>query len=374
MDEQEIIERSAEPMEAVAWGLVAAVAIAGARAAIKGETGVSTAVATAVIAAAVVGARRKAVADLERGSAVMVESVAGANDSYFSADAFASVGKEYGGWKSSGAMRAVVENAKRETVTAQAAVGTGELTVKHWGGERMAVDAWLRSVMDDAAQATAAGEHISGTTLKAVRSVMGQGGVSIGYNGRNYDIAGFVRQRAWDGAHMTMQGLRDATGKEVGWTGVQVSAHAFCAPDHLEYQGRTYTGVEFQYIQDHLERPLGMWNCRHIMTPCPEDARSVYTAAELELMARESTREVTLTGLDGRQRTMSRYEASQWQRGMERGIRGAKVEAQAMGMVGDDAAARAARARARELSAALREGADEAGLRLDRRRTQVGTL
>ena len=127
MDEQEIIERSAEPMEAVAWGLVAAVAIAGARAAIKGETGVSTAVAAAVIAAAVVGARRKAVADLERGSAVMVESVASANDSYYSASAFASAGKDYGGWKSNAAMRAVVENAKRETVTAQAAVGMAAL-------------------------------------------------------------------------------------------------------------------------------------------------------------------------------------------------------------------------------------------------------
>lgn len=374
MDEQEIIERSAEPMEAVAWGLVAAVAIAGARAAVKGETGVSTAVAAAAIAAAVVGARRRAAAALDRGSVVMVESVADANDGAHAAGAFASVGREYGGWKSSAAMRAVVGNAARETAQVSAAVGVGEITLRHWGGERMAVDAWVRSVMDDAAAAVAGGEHISGATLRAVRSVMAQGGVSVGYHGKNYDVAGFVRQRAWDGAHMTLQGLRDETGKAVGWTGVQVSAHAFCAPDHLEYQGRTYTGIEFQSIQDHLERPLGMWNCRHVMTPCPDDARSVYTERELEMMARESTREVTLTGLDGKQHTMSRYEASQWQRGMERGIRGAKVEAQAMEIVGDSQAAREARARSRELSARLREGAEEAGLRLDARRVRVGTI
>ena len=374
MDEQEIIERSAEPMEAVAWGLVAAVALSGARAAVKGETGVSTAVAAAAVAAAIVGARRRASAALDRAAVVMVESVASANDSEHAARAFASVGREYGGWKSSAAMRAIVDNAARETVQASTAVGTGEITLRHWGGERMAVDAGVRSVMDDAAQAVADGEHIGGVTLRAVRSVMAQGGVAVEYRGKNYDIAGFVRQRAWDGSHMALQGLRDQTGRDVGWTGVQVSAHAFCAPDHLEYQGRTYTGIEFQSIQDHLERPLGMWNCRHIMTPCPEDARSVYTAAELDLMRRESTREVTLTGLDGKPHTMSRYEASQWQRGMERGIRGAKVEAQAMEIAGDKQAAREARARSRELSARLREGAEEAGLRLDARRVRVGTI
>lgn len=373
-DERETIERASEPVEAIAWGLVVAIALAGVAAAIKGREGKSTALEAAVISAGIAGARARAVEGIERGTSAMVRSVADATDADFARGAFRSAGIAYNGWRESARLASVVSNARNVSAQAQAAVGIGEITVRHWRGGEMAVDAWVRSVMDASAQATAAGEHISRTTAQAVRAVMRDGGVAIGYHGKRYDITGFVRQRAWDGARIAMQGLRDEVGREIGWSSVQVSAHAFCAPDHLEYQGRVYSAIEFQKIQDGLPRQIGMWNCRHITTPCPDGTKSTYTAAERRMLERESLREVTLTGLDGKQHTMTKYEASQWQRGMERGIRGAKVEAQAMKMIGDSQAAQAARSRSRDLTEALRSGADEAGLRLDPRRVVVGRI
>ena len=373
-DEREIIERSSVVVEAVAWGLVGAIAMAGVEAAIKGEEGVGSALAAAIIAAGVISTQRRAAASVARASSVMVESVADANDSSWAANAFASVGKQYGGWRDNASMGAVVREVTRQTAQAQAAVGTSDLLVRHWGGDLMPVGSWLRSVMDDAAQATSDGVPIADSTLKAVRAVMRQGGVSIRSGGRNHDISGFVRQQAWDGSHKALQDLRYQVGKDVGWTAVQVSAHAFCAPDHVDYQGKVYSALEFQYIQDHLERPLGMWNCRHLMTPCPDDASSVWSADERAMLRRESEREVTLTGLDGKERTMSRYEASQWQRGMERGIRGTQVESQAARKLGDRDMAAKRGERADYLTGALESGCAEAGLRFDPNRVKVGRL
>lgn len=196
-----------------------------------------------------------------------------------------------------------------------------------------------------------------------------QKGIKLYYNGRHYDIYGAVRQNVIDDWQGTVQDYRDSVGDRLGMDAIEVSAHSGCAEDHLPYQGRIYTRIKFNELQDSLERPLGMWNCRHIMTPCWADSTPSYSKAELRRMAKESAGIVTVGG-----REMSVYDATQWQRGMERKIRKAKMSAQIYDEAGLKTEASQARTRAREYTSLYKDGSAEAGLPTDARRTRVGRL
>ena len=174
---------------------------------------------------------------------------------------------------------------------------------------------------------------------------------------------------ASDGWQDVAQGYRDYVGNRLGMTWVQLSAHAACAEDHLPYQGRTYSAAEFAELQASLDRPFGQWNCRHIITPCPDGAASSYSPEDLAEM-RELSEE--LVDVHGRQ--MTRYQATQWQRRREARVRQLKSDAGVLDALGLDARAADARRRARELSADYRATSRAAGIRADERKLRVSYI
>lgn len=138
-----------------------------------------------------------------------------------------------------------------------------------------------------------------------------------------------VSENVMQAYRVAMVDMRFAQGKEFGSDAVIVSAHALCAPDHLEFQGNVYTNEKFKEIQSTLPRQLVVGgNCGHTITPTIyKIAIKEHDGAYIDKLNSLSEKNVTFTGLSGNSLTMSRYEASQYQRNLENSIRKAKQQA-----------------------------------------------
>lgn len=130
-----------------------------------------------------------------------------------------------------------------------------------------------------------------------------------------------VRRAVLTGVNQTAAKLQIARMDEMGWDLVEVTAHAGARPSHALWQGKIYSrsGKSKQYP------PLSVtgygtgaglcgWNCRHSFYPYYEGLSIAnYSKRELERM---NSKEIAYNG-----QKMTRYEASQVQRYLERGIR-----------------------------------------------------
>lgn len=109
----------------------------------------------------------------------------------------------------------------------------------------------------------------------------------------------------------------DALGAD-GW---EISAHYASAPDHAPIQGRQYTDEAFSRLNGSLRRRIGTLNCGHNAFPVllgvstPQHSRS-----ELERMRRENEKGVDYEG----RHFATVYDATQYQRRIERAIRAQK--------------------------------------------------
>lgn len=207
------------------------------------------------------------------------------------------------------------------------------------------------------------------STEEAVNDALDEmGTVCIVRDGRNYEPRGYVTQRVMGEWAREMQDMRDEAGRAAGMDAVEVSAHALCAEDHLPYQGRIWTNTQMAEIQASLDRPISQgYNCRHILLPCWSNDTPTHSPEELALMEARSLELVEVQGA-----TMTRYQATQWQRSKERAVRKAKLDAKVAEAAGGDPSK--ARAKARRLSREYREGSAQAGLEPDPRRLRVPVL
>jgi phage-related protein len=146
-----------------------------------------------------------------------------------------------------------------------------------------------------------------------------------------------MRMNILDGIRAVNQDVSYQLGKEFGADGVEISAHAMCAEEHLPYQGKQMSIKEFEHLQNVvLDRPLGMWNCRHtwhyiiLGVSVPQ-----YSQQELRDYRRNSSERITIEG-----ETKSRYEWTQEQRRIETAIRQQKDIAVAAKASGDMTARR----------------------------------
>ena len=179
-----------------------------------------------------------------------------------------------------------------------------------------------------------------------------------------------VRQNVLDGVRSVTQAARDQVGKEFGADGVQISAHSLCALDHLPYQGRIYTNEEFEAINESLDRPFGMWNCRHVWYPVITDiATPTYDEATLKKYADISTEQITIGS-----KTQSRYDWTQEQRKTETLLRDAEITKLMAENVGDEELANAAGTKIRQLREYYNAISRAAGLIVKNERTNATEL
>lgn len=211
---------------------------------------------------------------------------------------------------------------------------------------------------------------IDQAVAKAVRR-LSRDGLRVQYrSGVTRNIQTAVRTNVMDAFRSTVSELREIQGKEFGADGVEVTAHALCAPDHLPYQGMRYPyrpRSDYRYTWDEVQnmpaRPLVTGaNCGHTVFPVLIGVSApAYSRDELNELKRLSNEKVSFEGLSGETLTMSRYDASQYQRKIETNIREYKKEAylQQSAKNGDPKPARKA---ARDLTQKYKDMSEQMGL------------
>ena len=217
-----------------------------------------------------------------------------------------------------------------------------------------------RSAVDVAIQTVQSGLTDYQSAIRAAMKQAAVEGLRVQYprSGMTRRLDSAVRQNVLDGVRALNNDILRQLGNEYGADGVEISAHALCAADHLPYQGRQFSNREFQDIQNRLDRPFGMWNCKHTVFPIILGvSEPAHTEEELAAYRRNSSEAVEIGG-----RTMTRYEWTQEQRRIETAVRYQKDIAIAAKASGDDYARREAQARINDLQARYARISEAAGL------------
>lgn len=179
-----------------------------------------------------------------------------------------------------------------------------------------------------------------------------------------------VRQNLIDGIKQLQTEMLDYHGQQFGSDGVELSAHAICAPDHLAVQGRQFSNEEFDNMQNGLDfkdvnsneyegfpRPIGQWNCRHVRFPIIIGiSQPAYSEEQLKEFA-ENSRE--------------KYELTQKQRAMETRLRQLKTERLIASTAGDELEAKRIQRKINEQQAIYRRFSEKHDLLYDTKRASV---
>ena len=189
-------------------------------------------------------------------------------------------------------------------------------------------------------------------------------------SGHTRRLDSHVRQNLIDGIKQLQTEMLDYHGQQFGADGVELSAHAICAPDHLAVQGRQFSNEEFEKMQNGLDfedvngneykgfpRPIGQWNCRHIRFPIIIGiSKPAHSEEQLKQYA-ENSRE--------------KYNLTQQQRAMETKLRQLKTERLAASAAGDEFEAKRIQRKINEQQAAYRQFSAKNNLLYDTRRASV---
>lgn len=153
-------------------------------------------------------------------------------------------------------------------------------------------------------------------TLKKI----GQQGAVIEYpNGRKRSIESAVRTNIITGVNQTCGILQELRANEFGWDLMEITAHSGARPSHAKWQGKI---VSLSGKRGYLsKRDIGYGeatgfkgiNCRHDWHPYLEGSTRAYTQKELNKWKNEK--------VEYNEQKISKYEATQIQRKMERTIR-----------------------------------------------------
>ena len=217
-----------------------------------------------------------------------------------------------------------------------------------------------RRLVTEVAMRASMGEMTREAAVRDAVRELAESGCRVEYaSGVTRELYSAVRANVSKVARETAQGLRTEQGRQFGADGVKISSHPNCAPDHAPYQGKVFTVAEFEALQARLERRIGEHNCRHRTTPVLVGVKVGDDSAATRYR-RESEEQVEITGLNGKRRKMTRYEATQYQRKIETRMRKLDMQRGLMKEAGLELEAKALNARRRELRAAYRRICSEA--------------
>ena len=217
-----------------------------------------------------------------------------------------------------------------------------------------------KDAVSEAVQAAQIGvSDYNSTIRRAVKATAAEGLRVVEYeSGHTRRLDSAVRMNVLDGVRQINQDVMRQTGKEFGADGVELSAHALCAEDHLAYQGLQYTNRQYAQIQATLDRPIGQWNCKHFAFPILWGAsKPAHTDAQLDAYKRNSEERIAIDGV-----IKTRYEWTQEQRRIEAAIRQSKDTAVLAKASGDDLLRREEQARINQLQNNYRRISERAGL------------
>ena len=194
--------------------------------------------------------------------------------------------------------------------------------------------------IDEAVQAASQGVLEYKTVMRKTLNDLASNGLqTVGYESekgkrthQRLDTA--VRRNILDGIRDINQKTQDIIGEQVGATGKEITVHANSAPDHEPIQGHQFTNEEYEKLQtqqpfqdvngiefDAIDRPIGIWNCRHFTYSIIVGvSKPNFTLEQLDEYKQKNAQGYTTPS--GRHFTM--YECTQLQRKYELKIRKAK--------------------------------------------------
>lgn len=159
----------------------------------------------------------------------------------------------------------------------------------------------------------------SQSIIDTIKEISNQGTYITYPSGRNMSIESAVRMNIVTGVNQTCGKLQLMRAEEMNWDLMELTAHPGARPDHAEWQGKivSRSGQKgYLSLEDigygEVTGFKGV-NCRHDWMPYYKGSSLTYTNQELEELKNEK---VKYNG-----QTMSRYDAEQLQRKMERQIR-----------------------------------------------------
>ena len=160
---------------------------------------------------------------------------------------------------------------------------------------------------------------------QACGKLAGEGIQTVNYaSGVKTSLEAAVRRNLMGGTGLMVEQISQQNHDDLRADGWEISAHGNCAPDHEPIQGKQYTDEEYKRLNSSLRRRIGTLNCGHTAFPIILGvSRQQYSRKELADFRRDNSKGVTY---DGRKfKTM--YEATQYQRQIERSIRAWKRHA-----------------------------------------------
>lgn len=159
----------------------------------------------------------------------------------------------------------------------------------------------------------------SQSIIDAINNISNTGGVITYPSGRNMSLESAVRMNIITGVNQTCGKLQELRANELGWDLMELTAHSGARPSHANWQGKI---VSRSGQRGYLSlRDIGYGtatgfkgvNCRHDWYPYYKGSSRTYTEKQLKEWQNEK---VTYNG-----QKISKYEATQIQRKMERQIR-----------------------------------------------------
>ena len=190
-----------------------------------------------------------------------------------------------------------------------------------------------RDIIDEAVKGVSSGVVDYEKMVKDVIKKHPVGAKVVYESGNRRRLDSAVRMNVADGIRQHYMGIRLIEGEQFDADGVEISAHALCAHDHIPIQGQQYalgTGREvdgiiydsFEELNDGLVRRIGECNCKHYITPIILGISSrAYTDEELKKYRDYSEKNIRIDGI-----TRGRYDWSQEMRKIETKIRKEKEQ------------------------------------------------
>lgn len=165
-------------------------------------------------------------------------------------------------------------------------------------------------------------ESYQSTVLRTIKELTRNGMQTVDYDsGYHRRLDSAVRMNIMDGIRNLSQELFRKFGEEFGADGVEISHHENSAPDHIDtVDGQRFTNLEFQKINEELQRHVGELNCYHYAYPIILEISDPLVSEER--LEKDKDRNKQGFEFEGVHYTM--YEGTQLQRKIETEIRKAK--------------------------------------------------
>ena len=160
--------------------------------------------------------------------------------------------------------------------------------------------------------------------VDTIKELSSQGAVITYPSGRNMSLESAVRMNIITGVNQTCGKLQELRADEVGWDLMEITAHSGARPSHASWQGKivSRSGQKGYLSLDDIGygKATGFKgvNCRHDWYPYYKSSIKTYTNEQLKEWEQEK--------LEYNGKRMSKYDATQEQRKIERVIRADKKE------------------------------------------------